>query len=489
MVSSVTNLGANASKRFIEINAQGTQKATEELASGSLVSNPANNPSAASVGYALTSNVVSLQQANRNVSQASSLLQMASGVMGATSDILTRLKELTVSASSDTIGTAQREQLNVEFQRLLGQIDINAQGARWGGISLFTGGAGAATASGTVTEAAFGLTAVANAFAATLNTGATQGLVSGVATDATVTAKGALYTVSVTIGNQTYKADVNAPAVSGVLALTSTTDANNVVAFNYDGTAVTGITDAATFQTTLRGLLGIGSTTTTTASFVAGSTAAATVTLSAGSGTAPGQYALTYTASTGTFRISNGKDIYTTTVSSPTNSMTGSVTFNNGISLALAAFDGTANLAQATYSVAAGTSVNLSFQYAEKSTDVLSVSFNGAQVSNLGLTGTNILTTTAAATASAAIDVALQSVGTQIANLGGNKSQLSYMSNTLGISIQNQQAARSSFIDTNIADSMSDLQKFRGLGQVAGSVFTLALNDAANLTNLVQSLR
>ncbi len=491
MVSSVTNLGANAAKRYIEINAQGAQKATEELASGSVASNPSYNPSASSVGYALSANIVSLQQAGRNVSQATSLLQMAAGVMGATSDVLTRMKELTVSANSDTVGSSQRQQMDKEFQNLSSQITLNAQGARWGGVSLFTGGAGAATANGTITEAAFGMTAVTNGFAATLNA-ASQGMITGVASAATVTANGGLYHVSVTVGNQTFESDVVPPSISGVLTLESTSNSGNIIALNYDGTAVTAITNAATFQTSLRSLLGIGSTTTAAANFVSGSAAASGVTLTAGAATDPGEWALSYAGSgaggTGTFTVTNGATTYSATVTTSA-SMTQSVTFGNGISLALAAFDGTANVAQATYGVAAGTGVNLSFQYGEKSTDVLTVSFGGATASALGLTGANVLTTGNATTASALIDTALQLVGVQIANLGGNRSQLNFMSNTLGISIQNQQSARSSFVDANLADSMSSLQQFRGLGQVSGTVFTQALNDASNLTNLVQSLR
>jgi flagellin len=492
MVSSVTNLGANAAKRYIEINSQGAQKATEELASGSIVSNPSYNPSASSVGYSLSATVVSLQQASRNVSQATSLLQMASGVMGATADVLTRMKELTVSANSDTVGSAQRQQMNVEFQNLLNQINLNASGARWGGASLFTGGAGAATANGAVTQAANGLNAVANAFAGTLNATDSQGMITGVASAATVTANGNLYKVNITVGNQTFSGNVVAPAAAGVLTLVSTSNPANVIALDYDASAVTAITNAATFQTSLQSLLGIGSAAATTANFASVSATAAGVTFSAGAATDSGKWALTYTGAaaggTGTFTITNGASTYTATATTAA-SMTQTVTFGNGVSLALSAFNGTSNLAQATYDVAAGTGVSLSFQYGEKSTDVLAVSFGGANASALGLTNTNILTRTDATNASALIDTAQQLIGTQIANLGGNRSQLNFMANTLGISIQNQQAARSSFIDANIADSMSNLQQFRGLGQVSGTVFTQALNDAANLTSMVQSLR
>jgi flagellin len=169
--------------------------------------------------------------------------------------------------------------------------------------------------------------------------------------------------------------------------------------------------------------------------------------------------------------------------------MTTTVSFSNGINLALTAFDGTANLAQETWAVAAGTSISQSFQYGEKASDMLNVVFKGANVSALGLSGVNILTMGNAQASSLVIDGAQDQVGSMIAELGGKAAQLSFMADTLKISIQNQTAARSTFIDANIAESMLTLQKFKGLAGVASSVFTQALNEQANLTSMVQQMR
>ena len=54
MVYSVTNLGANASRRYIEINSGKEGNATEELAAGLGASNPSYDPSSSAVGYRLT---------------------------------------------------------------------------------------------------------------------------------------------------------------------------------------------------------------------------------------------------------------------------------------------------------------------------------------------------------------------------------------------------------------------------------------------------
>ncbi len=490
MVTAATNLGANAAKRYLEINTSKATRATEELASGSRAANPAYDPSSSAVGYRLTSNLVSLGQSSRNVTQAISLIQMATGALGATQDVLTRMKEITVSANTNTVGDNERAMMNQEFQRLLEQVDLNATNARWGGVSLFTGGGGTATASGIVAEGATGLTAVANAFANTLNANS-QGLITGVATDATVTQNGGLYDVTVKVGTQTFKA-TTAPTASGTLSLVSTTDPGNVLVFDY-AASVAGITNAATFQTALRSLLGVD--TATKATFSSLSTSAAgmpNVTLTAGSGTNPGTWALTYTGAaaggTGMFKLTRGDEVYTASVTTAA-SMTGTVSFGNGVSLALATFDGTANAAQETYNIVQGSAINMQFQYAEKASDVLSITFNGANVSALGLSGISVDTTGNAQTASSLIDTAIQTIGQFIANLGGKASQLNYMSDTLKISMQNQEAARSTFIDANIAQSMMTLQRFKGLGSVASTVFTQSLNQQSELAQMVGNVR
>lgn len=499
MVSAVTNLGANAAKRYLDINSAKSTRATEELASGLRASNPSYDPSSSAVGYSLTANVQSLGQASRNVAQATAMIQMATGTLGATADVLTRMKEITVSANSDTVGASQRSMMDQEFQQLANQIDRNANSARWGGNSLFAGSVGATTHNGSISQSESGLTAQANAFAASINA-TSRGFINGTASGATVVAEGSLYNVSITVGNQTFQNIVSAPVAGGTLALVSTSNSNNVIVLDYDAAPVTGITNATTFQSNLRALLGVNATSGGTATFYSLSSNAAvstsgSMTVTGGAGTTAGTWALTYTGAsaggTGTFSISNGIENYSQTVSNTsTNAMAQTVSFSNGLTVALTnAFDGTANVAQETYVVAAGTAVTQNFQYAEKASDILSVSFNGAGTAALGLVGANVTTKANAVSASGILDSALNQIETQIAQLGGKASQLNFMSDTLMISIQNQTAARGAFVDANIADSMLSLQRFKGLGAMAGTVFTQSLNAQREMTQMVQSVQ
>jgi flagellin len=496
-ITAATNLGAMAAKRFMEINNTGAIRSADQLGSGSTVSNPTYNPSAAAIGYRLGAQIAALTQASSNVSQASSMIQMGAGALGATNDVLKRMKEIAVQANSDSLGANERAMLVQEFTQLINQVDLNATNARWGGTSLFTGSGSTATGQATAAaQSATGLTAVANAFANTLDA-ATQGFITGTATAATVTANGGLYNVSVTIGSQTFSNTVAAPTAGGVLTLISTTDPNSSIAFDYAG-SVAAITNATTFQTSLQSLLGLtsGSARASFASLATTNNGMANVTFNPGAGTTAGSWALSYTYNssntTGTFRLSNGISVYTANISNPgaTLGSQQTVSFGNGTTLTLSSsFAGQTNHAQEMYTVTAGTTLTQQFQYGELASDVLQVTFSSASASALGVNALDVSTTANAQAASNAIDNAMQVVSNQIAVLGGKSSQLNFMMDTLKINIQNKTAARSTFVDANISDSMMALQRFKTLYQVASSVFTNSLNDQSMIAQMVQQVR
>lgn len=488
--SSITNLGANAARNCIDIANAKANIAIAQLSSGKL--SIIDNPASAAVGYNMSSTIQSLQQAQRNVSQATSMIQSITGFLGATAEVLSTMNQLAVAANSDTVGDAQRQMMDAEFQALLSQVNLNADNARWGGTSLLNGGAGAVTpqAAAVAAPTVVGGSAAAGTYFAALGTAftaaSTQGYVNGVATDASVTMNGAMYEISITVGGQTFKG-ASAGGAASLLLLQSTTDSGNVIAL----TTTAALGAAAAVQADLQTQLGI--TTGNAAVFSSVNTTAggmANVTFTAGSGTTAGAWALSYTVNggQGTFKITNGLEQYTATIT-PGAALTESVTFNNGVSLALAGFNGAASVAQNIYSVAAGTSITQSFQFAEKSTDVLSVTFNGATTTALKLNGLNVLTKAAAALAGDAITLAQQQLNTQIGAIGGAAIQFNFMTDTLRINIENTQAAMSTFVDTDIPSAMQDLQTFKSLAQVAQTTFTQALSNQSNMVQMIQSMR
>jgi flagellin len=484
-LSAITNTGAMVSKTYMEKNQRMASIATQELASGVTVSDPSLRPSEAAIGKVLETKIQTLAQATKNASQFVAMIQMATGTLETTSNILARMKTLAAQAGGP-LDASQRGMLQQEYTQLITEVDNLAQYTRWGTQQLFNGAGSTVTNSGVVAQAITGLTAVNNAFATTVAN--TQGVIDGVATDATVVANGSQYDVSVSIGGKTFKGTVAAPVGAATITLVNTTDSTSTIGFTY-AAAVTAITNAATFQSSLRTLLGVG----TGAPAVANSGSIAmytNVTVAAGAATKSDTWGLKYTLSgtTGTFRISNGKgEIYTATATASA-SMTGTVTFNNGTTLTLSAFDGSASLGQTTYSVANTSTLTMTGQIETNATDTVSINFGSATASMLGITGTTITDTTSAATASSAVDAAANTINNYIAYLGGKRSLLDYQIDNLKISQQNQAAAKSTYTDTNIAEATERLTRFKALQQMSGSVFSQAIQDTRMLSDLLRNI-
>jgi flagellin len=94
------------------------------------------------VGTKLKADVAALKQAQVNASQATSLLQVADGGMARIADILQRMKQLAVQASSGSLTNTERAYLNEEFTQLVTQIDRIAEETRFNGQSLLDGSKG-----------------------------------------------------------------------------------------------------------------------------------------------------------------------------------------------------------------------------------------------------------------------------------------------------------------------------------------------------------
>jgi flagellin len=492
-ISAATNMGAMSAKRFLESNSAKATRAVEELASGSRVSNPAYAPAEAAIGDILSAKLRSLGQASKTVSQANAIIQMATGTLGSSNKVLERMKELAGQSNADGVDDSQRKMLNLEYQQLINQIDTNATTARLGKTALFTGGAGTVSQATAVVAAetmVTGASIPSNTFGG-FSAANSQGHITGNAQDFNVTQQGSVYNYSLKVGDQTFTGTTGTTiATSQVIQLRSTTDSNNLIAFTADGSDVSGMSSADAIQTAGRTMLGLSSgqaavfTSTTVAN-----TTYANATISAGSSVSPGSYSLEYTkvGTAGSFTLSNGAEKYTATATSAAGaSMTETVTFDNGMSISLAAFDGSASLGQHTLNVAQGSQVNLSFQIGDQNTDIMAMTFKGATSSSLGISGTSVATQEGASSASTKITLAQSSISSQIAELGGKKSQLDFQSENLKIAIQNNSAIKSTFVDADMTESLMNTTKFNALKDMSSAVFQQALGEPAKIARLVQ---
>lgn len=134
-----TNVQSLAAQRALSTNRNLQDRALERLSSGSRINRAGDDAAGLAISEKLKSQIRSMKQATRNANDGVSLIQVAEGAMNEVSNILTRLRELSIQASSDTIGDAERGFVNKEVQSLKAEINRIASTTEYNGTKLLNG--------------------------------------------------------------------------------------------------------------------------------------------------------------------------------------------------------------------------------------------------------------------------------------------------------------------------------------------------------------
>jgi flagellin len=132
-----TNVSSLIARRFMEQNNDNMGKAYERLSSGYRINRAADDAAGLAVAENIKAKVRGLTQASRNANDAISMVQIAEGSMNEMSNIMMRLRELTVQSASDTIGEQERSFLNREYVQLVDEVDRITSTAEFNGLKFF----------------------------------------------------------------------------------------------------------------------------------------------------------------------------------------------------------------------------------------------------------------------------------------------------------------------------------------------------------------
>ena len=94
----------------------------QRLSSGLKINSAKDNPSGLAISNKLDSQVRDLSQASQNVMDGISLIQTAEGALNEVSDMLTRLKQLTVQGQNGTYTSTDRDSIQTEIDSLIDEI-------------------------------------------------------------------------------------------------------------------------------------------------------------------------------------------------------------------------------------------------------------------------------------------------------------------------------------------------------------------------------
>ena len=134
-----TNVAAINAQRTMVNSQRDISKSMAQLASGSRINKAADDAAGLAISENLKSQTRSLSQASRNANDGISMVQTAEGGLSEISNILTRMRELGVQASSDTVGDTERGFLDKEVQQLKAEAQRITETTRFGTTKLLDG--------------------------------------------------------------------------------------------------------------------------------------------------------------------------------------------------------------------------------------------------------------------------------------------------------------------------------------------------------------
>ena len=139
MISINTNYGGLFASKAASQSQRMLDTAMERLSTGKRINYATDDAAGQAISVRLEAEIQGIAMASRNVADAQSLMDTADGALAETHNILLRMRELAVQASTGTLNSDDNAALDAEFQQLEAEIDRIATSSKWAGSDLFTG--------------------------------------------------------------------------------------------------------------------------------------------------------------------------------------------------------------------------------------------------------------------------------------------------------------------------------------------------------------
>lgn len=134
-----TNVASLSAQRSLNNVTEAKNSNLEKLSSGERINKAADDAAGLAISEKMKAQIRGSQQAERNANDAISLIQVAEGASNEVSNILVRLRELSVQSASDTVGDTERAFSDKEYQNLVQEVDRIAQSTNFNGKTLING--------------------------------------------------------------------------------------------------------------------------------------------------------------------------------------------------------------------------------------------------------------------------------------------------------------------------------------------------------------
>jgi len=133
-----TNMKSLIAANALKINNRAMSGAMEQLSTGRRINSASDDAAGLAITESMTSQIRGLNMAVRNANDGISLAQTAEGALVEVSNMLQRMRELAVQASTGTLSTDQSKYLDAEYKALSDQIGTTITNTKWNGIDVLS---------------------------------------------------------------------------------------------------------------------------------------------------------------------------------------------------------------------------------------------------------------------------------------------------------------------------------------------------------------
>ena len=431
------NMSALSALNTLNTNTNALSKSLKKVASGMKINSAADDASGYAISEKMRVNIRSLNQANANAQNGTSMMKVAEGAVSSTVEILKTMKEKAVNAANDTNTDADRATIQKELDQSIDQINDNAN-VTFNGQYLVDG-------------------------SKSKNTNATTTAMTNISLNTDTATGSSLTSLKSRSGDSLNIHSTDTVTISYVKDGKTTTSSMKVGSENL-GNVISKLTEG---QLKITGA-GTGSGSTSTIG-------------KDGSGntvyTASGENGITISASeSGVGGQIAGFTMYVT-------DNTGAV--NKSANAVLDAFD------ESIRAVNSSQDNSINMQVGAKAGQAIKVGLTDMKAVALGLQGNNGDTVSVGTRekANAAIntfDSAIQKALDQQTTIGAAMSRLEYTQSNLTTASENVTAAESTIRDADMAKEMTEYTKNNVLMQAAQSMLSQANQSSSNALSLLQ---
>ena len=135
-----TNTAALRAQNGSRVANQTLQTAMERLSTGKRINSAKDDAAGLAISSSMTSQIRGMGQAIRNANDGISLAQTADGALNEVTNMLQRIRELSVQSASGTYSDDDRANLQSEVAELGAQIDSIIANTKFNGVAVFGSG-------------------------------------------------------------------------------------------------------------------------------------------------------------------------------------------------------------------------------------------------------------------------------------------------------------------------------------------------------------